>query len=304
MGCTQAQLREHFLKLEGAIYLWGANGQTITRVLVDMLHSRFGNSKYNKDYYDNKLKEGIGKIGADCSGALCQISGYDTTASGYYKKCVKQGGIASIPMNKVCLVFKMNSTGDITHVGCYTGDGYVSEMASSKLNYQRKALEGNGWDLWGMPDFITDPESVMSSDECYPKYTGKSSSLDTILKAVGVPATYYGNYKKRVPLAEANGISNYRGSSKDNSTLKSLAKKGRLKKVVEDMRYYPKYNGLSNSINKVLKDIGVPEGYRGSIENRRYIARVNGYPSDTYTGKYAQNINLCKLAKQGKLVKP
>ena len=156
---TQAQLKEHFLNLKNAIYVWGANGQTITKALMDSLYKSYGTSTYNKAYYDNKLKEGQGKTGADCSGAIYPTSGYDTTAAGYYNRCNKRGNIASLPEDKVCLVFKKNSSGSINHVGCYTGDGYVSEMASSSKNYQRKPLKGNGWDLWGMPDFISDPNT-------------------------------------------------------------------------------------------------------------------------------------------------
>ncbi len=159
MSVKQSQLRQHFLDLgkKGALYVWGANGQTITKALMDKLYSTFGSGTYTKAYYNNKLKAGEGKPGADCSGALYPVSGYDTTAAGYYNRCKSKGKIATIPENKVCLVFKRNSKGVINHVGCYTGDGYVSEMASSNLNYQRKKLKGNGWDLWGMPDFISNP---------------------------------------------------------------------------------------------------------------------------------------------------
>lgn len=153
---TQKQLKDHFLSLKGALYVWGANCQTITKSLMDSLYKTFGNGTYNKAYYDGKLKAGEGKKGADCSGAIFPISGYDATAATYYTRCKKKGDISSIPNNKVCLVFKKNSKGSINHVGCYTGDGYVCEMASSAKNYQRKPLAGNGWDLWGCPDFITD----------------------------------------------------------------------------------------------------------------------------------------------------
>lgn len=162
---TQAELKQHFLSLglQGAIYVWGANAQIITKALMDSLYKSYGTSTYNKVYYENKLSAGAGKIGADCSGAIYPVSGYDTTAAGYYNRCVKRGGIATIPEDKVCLVFKKNSKGTINHVGCYTGDGYVSEMASSKLNYQRKPLKGNGWDYWGMPDFVSDPDTEEST---------------------------------------------------------------------------------------------------------------------------------------------
>ena len=48
-----------------AIYLWGANSEIITKALVDKLYKIFGSKTYDKKYYDDKLKEGIGKIGAD-----------------------------------------------------------------------------------------------------------------------------------------------------------------------------------------------------------------------------------------------
>jgi hypothetical protein len=161
---TQKQLKEHFLSLNGALYVWGANCQIITKSLMDSLYKTFGSKTYNKAYYDNKLKAGEGKKGADCSGAIYPISGYDATASNYYSRCTKKGSIDSIPKNKVCLVFKKNSKGTINHVGCYTGDGYVSEMASSQKNYQRKPLAGNGWDLWGFPDFLTDWGTTVSNN--------------------------------------------------------------------------------------------------------------------------------------------
>lgn len=151
---TQNQLKEHFLGLKNAVYVWGANCETITEKMINKLYNNYRTSTYNRAYYDGKLAEGKGKTGADCSGSLYPLSGYDTTAAGYYNRCTKKGAIGSLPKDKVCLVFKANSRDPINHVGCYTGDGFVSEMASSKKNYQRKPLAGNGWDYWGLPDFV------------------------------------------------------------------------------------------------------------------------------------------------------
>lgn len=66
----------------------------------------------------------------------------------------------------------------------------------------------------------------------YPKYNGKSKRLDTILKAIGVPATYRGNYLKRRPIARKNGYSgnSYIGTEKQNMRLIELACKGKLVK--------------------------------------------------------------------------
>lgn len=111
-----------------AVYLWGANGEIITKELCDRLFRSYGSSSYNRTYYESKYKEGAGRIGADCSGAMCPVSGFDTTAQGYYNKCMTKGGISSIPMNTPCLVFKGKSTSAIHHMGFYLGNGYVIEI--------------------------------------------------------------------------------------------------------------------------------------------------------------------------------
>ena len=70
-----------------------------------------------------------------------------------------------------------------------------------------------------------------STSNFYPKYNGASKDIDIVLSSVGVESNFYGNYKKRIPLAEINGIKNYTGSLSDNIKLLSLAKNGNLKKV-------------------------------------------------------------------------
>lgn len=65
----------------------------------------------------------------------------------------------------------------------------------------------------------------------YPKYTGNSYGIDTVFRAVGVPEVYCGNYKNRTQVAVANGITNYKGTAKQNTSLIALAKQGKLKKA-------------------------------------------------------------------------
>lgn len=139
-----------------AIYLWGANGEVITKELCDKLFKTYCSSTYNRQYYDNKLKEGSGHIGADCSGAMCPVSGFDTTAQGYYNKCSTKGSITSIPKDTACLVFKGKTTSAINHIGFYLGNGYVQtiEMKSSKENCVRNKLETGGWKWYGIPNWI------------------------------------------------------------------------------------------------------------------------------------------------------
>lgn len=149
---TQQAFVEWFEKLYtgGAIYLWGANGETITKTLCDKLFSWYGSATYNKAYYDSKLTEGKGKIGADCSGAMYKLSGVDRTAKGYYNACVSKGLIAALPKDKVCLVFNKS----LTHVGAYLGNGVTVEMKNSKANVHKENLKPTRWYYYGIPDFV------------------------------------------------------------------------------------------------------------------------------------------------------
>lgn len=160
-----------------AIYLWGANSEVITKELCDKLFKTYGSSTYNRTYYDNKLKEGIGRVGADCSGAMCPMSGFDTTAQGYYNKCATKGNISSIPKDTPCLVFKGTSTSAINHIGFYLGNGYVQtiEMKSSKENCVRNKLESGGWKWYGIPNWIDYSSAIVSNTSSIVKCVDVSS---------------------------------------------------------------------------------------------------------------------------------
>lgn len=62
----------------------------------------------------------------------------------------------------------------------------------------------------------------------YKKYSGKSTQIDEVFKAIGVPAEYIGKWSRRKPIAKANGINSYIGTASQNSKLIDLAKKGKL----------------------------------------------------------------------------
>ena len=155
---TQQQFKDHYNKLynNGAIYVWGANGETITKDLTDRLHKSYGSSTYNKTYYDNKYKEDKNKIGADCSGSIYPLSKADNTAKGYYNLCSKKGSINDLPTNTACLLFNAN----FTHVGAYMGNGTTIEMMSSKRNCVKQSLQKSRWAYYGIPNWL---ESTVSS---------------------------------------------------------------------------------------------------------------------------------------------
>ena len=158
---TEKQFKEHYENLysKGAIYVWGANCQIITKELMNSLYASYGSKTYTKTYYTNKLAEGKGKIGADCSGSALPLSGVDRTAKGYYNDCTRKGSIASIPTDKACFVFNSN----FTHIGAYLGNGYTIEMRSSKMNVYKEKLNKSRWAYYGIPSFVTYPNTTASS---------------------------------------------------------------------------------------------------------------------------------------------
>lgn len=73
--------------------------------------------------------------------------------------------------------------------------------------------------------------NIKKTSMYYKQYTGPSTQIDVVLKAIGVNSKYYGSYSKRKAVAKANGISGYIGSWNQNTKLVNLAKQGKLKKV-------------------------------------------------------------------------
>ncbi len=156
---TQAEFKQHYEDLykNGAIYVWGANCEIITQTLTDKLYKTFGSKTYTKTYYSNKLKEGKGKKGADCSGSIFPLSQKDNTAKGYYQACKVKGSINDLPEDTACLVFNSG----FTHVGAYLGNGTTIEMMNSQRNCVKQNFQKARWSYFGIPDWLeTDLEET------------------------------------------------------------------------------------------------------------------------------------------------
>ena len=188
----------------GAIYLWGANGQTITKALCDKLYATYGTSTYNKTYYNNKFKEGQGKIGADCSGAMHPVSEFDTTAQGYYDKCIKKGAISKIDKSKPCLVFKYSGS-KMNHIGFYCGNGYTIEMESSKTNCVKRQLSAGKWTHYGIPSWID-----------YSDWNSSTPTISTNIKGIDV-SSYQGNIDWKKVAADGIKFAILRGTVKNGT---------------------------------------------------------------------------------------
>ena len=134
---------------------------------------------------------------------------------------------------------------------------------------------------FGVPKF--DTEKTSNSE--IPNNSKKS--IDEIAK--DVIDGKYGNGEIRKKKLEAEGY--------DYETVRA-----RVNQIIEEQKYYPKYNGNSNRVDEVLAAIGVPEMYVGNKTNRKPVGIANGFSN--YTGKQNENLAIIYLAKQGKLKKP
>lgn len=176
----------------GAVYLWGADGQIVTKELIETLKKRFG-----ADYYkDVDLATVEGRIGADCSGFLTALSGIDTTAAGYYEKCKVKGKAADLPANKVCLLFRQEKE-NIVHVAVYTGDGRLTEMWDG---CEQREFKPSQWTFYGISDWIEQKEekktlAVGDKVEIGKELKGYTTAANAVsgknASTRVVPGTYY-----------------------------------------------------------------------------------------------------------------
>lgn len=151
------------------VYLWGADGEVLTKELYDKLVQRFGASNYTNILFDRDE----GKFGYDCSGLLRNISGFDTTAAGYYSKCPIKGKASDMPLSKVCLLFR-EEKGNITHVAVYMGNGTITEMRNG---CEQKVFKPSSWTYYGIPDWI---EQDKEPKPIYPQVPFLITALDKV----------------------------------------------------------------------------------------------------------------------------
>lgn len=215
------------------------------------------NHSYNKKASRTKMIQAASAdtFGFDCSGLIKGLlwgwNGNKKLTYGgakYASNNVKDNGADA--MIKSCKEVSTNfndiEVGEAVwnsgHIGIYVGNGLVVESTPSwkngvqltACNRDVKGYNRRNWTKHGKLPYITYVEEKPAAPAVsayYPAYTGTSSSIDAIFKAIGVPAQYRGNYNKRKPVAVANGISNYTGKSDQNIKLKALARQGKLKKA-------------------------------------------------------------------------
>lgn len=221
----------------GKPYWYGTFGNMATKSLLTAKTKQYP-AHYGKDRM-SKYNSQIGQRVHDCVGL---IKGYlwsdtptstpkyngsqDVSANGMLGKCEVWGYIDEIPEIPGLLVWSQG------HIGVYIGNGRVIEARGFNYGVVETDLDKRGWKKWGKCPWIeyeaTAYPPAKPKVTYYKLYDGKSLLIDTVFKAIGVDSSMRGSYKKRMPIAKANGITNYKGTATQNLKLISLAKAGKL----------------------------------------------------------------------------
>lgn len=178
-----------------------------------------------------------------------------------------------------------DNTGWSDHVGIVEKiDGNYMTIIEGNYNDSvgRRVLQINGKYIrgYGVPKY--DAEVIANNATATTKKSIEEIAGDVI-------AGKYGNGDSRKKKLEAEGY-DYE------------AVRVRVNQIIEEQKYYKKYNGNSNRVDEVLEAINVPDIYIGNKTKRKPVGKSNGFPN--YTGKQNENLAIVYLAKQGKLKKP
>ncbi len=230
------QLAKDLCKDSVCRYVYGAKYQKHTTSLVNKLAKQYP-GVYTDAYIKKTLSDADkGYMGIDCSGLTCKILGIAQQGSSQLKSsAVKLLKVTKANAKEGMAIWKQ---GHVAYVGeglkIYEANGVDKDMEVSSWDKRAKdfthllVVKGSY-----LAEHWNDKATTQSSAKVsyYKKYTGKSQKIDEVLKAIGVPSKYYGSWQKRKEIAKANGIKSYTGTAKQNITLISLAKQGKLKKI-------------------------------------------------------------------------
>lgn len=195
------------------------------------------------------------------------------------------------------------------------GSSYLIQSKVGSQNYlidldDAKCFNGSIIHLWSLHDNLSARWKLIPvAKEYFPRYDGNGTLINGLNKVCG-----NSSYSYREKIAAANGITNYSGTSSQNTQILNLLKEGKLRlpeyplqtnnatstpeTPVSSSDFFPKYTGTSGSIVTALKSLGIDSSYSYRVN----IASANNISG--YSGTSQQNITMLNLLKQGKLKKP
>lgn len=154
----------------------------------------------------NHLKNG-GVAVAHVSGHFIAITSYNSKTGQYY---VVESAVNS-------------SSRGLSAAGWVS----ASKLSSGKTNVDWFCLISNR-KTTVLPPVTTAPVTtapvIIQPGNCFPKYTGSSTSIVNALSSLGIDSSY--SYRSKI--AAANSISNYSGTADQNTKMLNLLKQGKL----------------------------------------------------------------------------
>lgn len=200
------------------------------------------NVKYNTEYY-GKAVSGSGypwccafvwwvfkKAGASklfCSGkktALCE-----------YVKTSMKSQIVAEPKAGDLVLFQFDKDKAADHIGIVESvkaDGSVVTIEGNTAvgndsnggEVMRRTRKRNVIMCFVRPAYGEEVKEEQKNVSYYPRYTGQTKSIVMALQKIGVESSF--TYRKKIAIA--NGITGYKGTAKQNTTLLILLKQGKL----------------------------------------------------------------------------
>ena len=199
----------------GTPYVYGAKGEVLTAEKYAWLKKTYGSMVKDSD------KAKIGRVCTDCSGLISWFTGKIRNSTGFHDSAKKVHPISTISNAPIgSAVWKKG------HIGIYIGNGYIIEAMGSAYGVVKTRVESRNFTHWFE---IADIKymNIIDNKTYYPKYTGSSVSIVDGLNTIGVDSSF-SNRKK---IAEANHISGYKGTAKQNTDMLNLLKSGKLIKA-------------------------------------------------------------------------
>ncbi len=189
-----------------------------------------GNATKNKKWlteFHNKLSVGSSG-GSGSTGTSKPSAGKLEAYSGYIT--VIYGGSDGLSYHKTPDFNASSVAGTVKKGTVLTVTGRI--LVNGTYMYKTKA----GWYITSSSKYVAYSKGLKgtggtSASPYYKKYTGTSTQVDKVFKLIGVPDKFRGSWGKRKPVATKNGISNYKGTSMQNTKLVNLARQGKLKKA-------------------------------------------------------------------------
>lgn len=171
----------------GYPYIYGATGQTCTpsyrRARIDQYPEYKDNITTNCPVLSGKQSSCTGckydgKEAYDCAQftRFAMKSVGITLVSGATSQWTKtswetKGTIANMPRDKVCMVFRADSSTVMGHVGIYCGDSYVIHAKGHAYGVVKDALSSGNWTHYGIPTGLyadgeveEDPDTPIPND--------------------------------------------------------------------------------------------------------------------------------------------